>query len=212
MSYSQKEFERNRSKEHEDGTYMDDGAVEVTCLYCGNKRPGLDTGECCEKRRKEIENIINENAKFAIDSGLYDKEISKGTEHACVMAPTHNLRFYVKDGRAILQQCYSCLNCSNYSWDAITTVYEDKEEDRKRESDASAEEDLEHSERGKLAKQMYKDSDFKDKVGLKLFSDIFLMGYLSPMVGNDVRSEVPSYPRVVCEEPDDMGTLTTTED
>jgi DNA-directed RNA polymerase alpha subunit len=77
MSYDMKEFEKNRDKEHENGTYMDDGAVEVTCLYCGNKRPVLDTGECCERRRKEIKAIWDTSLTAAFFSGMYDEEIAE---------------------------------------------------------------------------------------------------------------------------------------
>ena len=52
MWYNKEEFEKNQQSELDDGTYLDDGTVAVTCLHCGTKTEVLSAA-CCETRRKE---------------------------------------------------------------------------------------------------------------------------------------------------------------
>jgi len=50
--YEEDEFEKNRKQEIKDGSYLDDGCVEVTCVYCRTKR-AIVSSACCEKARKD---------------------------------------------------------------------------------------------------------------------------------------------------------------
>jgi len=58
-----KEFDKNLKKQMDDGTYLDDGCVEITCQYCGTKRSVIDE-PCCEETSKKMKKVFDDFAKL----------------------------------------------------------------------------------------------------------------------------------------------------
>jgi len=49
---SKEEIDKQAEKDIADGTYLDDGAITVTCRHCGARKAIL-SAPCCDTRRKE---------------------------------------------------------------------------------------------------------------------------------------------------------------
>jgi hypothetical protein len=70
-----KEFEENRNKQEDDGTYTDDGEVPVTCEYCGKLRP-RESVSCCEERITRFKKMCDETAKAMFQDKEKPEEMS----------------------------------------------------------------------------------------------------------------------------------------
>jgi hypothetical protein len=68
------EFDRNQKKAIEDGTYMDDGGIEMTCSFCGIPRPMLSV-PCCDRiktEQAESDKMIFDGIRKAMENDAED--------------------------------------------------------------------------------------------------------------------------------------------